>query len=121
MAKKKEFKHKIESLDIYLFADDIDAVIQKLDQIKNDAKAQGFTRVAIEEESDLYGEVSNWKVVGWRPETDKEQEKRLAREKKARERKKQKDAEKKQKELEQLKKLANKLGVKISGQKEEKW
>ena len=96
---------KLEDVET-LFMGEIDEIINSLCDLK--AKYENkYNILTVHEEYSDEGCIG-YELWGGRFETDKEQEKRIAKEKKALERKKTKKMEQEEKEKEQLKKLIKK-------------
>lgn len=116
MATKKDtrltIKTKIKAyIDIYTFDGPIDDIIATLESLKDHGNAGGYTNLCIDVEPYGYDGGFDLSLVGERPETESERQKRLKNEKKIKE----SQAKQKAKKLENEKKQYLKLKKKFEG------
>lgn len=113
MAKKIEIRSVINnSYSPDVLVGDIRDAIDKLSMIQNLAMKSGFLRVVIEDDTGM-DSPTDWIIVGYRLETDDEQEKRLEKKAKQAEKDKVTKRDQKAKAVGQIEKLAMKHGIKV--------
>ena len=106
MAEKKAITKEIHSISMYDFIGPIGSVIDSLIAEKENAEEDGYFDVTIEDHVDW--DETSFTLEGSRLETDKEFEKRLAKDKKQREKNKKIKEERKEKEKKEYERLKKK-------------
>lgn len=111
-----EIKNKIRVFDTHstIHPDDgIDNLINSLEGAKHSEKSGEWTDLSVEWTCEDYykkGYTADWKIKGYRWETDKEYNKRIKELEKSKEYKKRMKEEKEQKEREEYERLKKKFG-----------